>query len=312
MSPQELVDRLLAGDPRAASRLISLLENQGDGAREAMALLYPHTGRAHIVGVTGPPGGGKSSLVNLLSGLLRRREVRVGVVAVDPTSPYSGGAFLGDRIRMQERAGDPGIFIRSMASRGQMGGLARATQDAVRVLDAFGAEVIFVETVGAGQAEVDIAETADTTVVVLSPATGDDIQAFKAGMMEIADLFVVNKADLAGADETVRAVRALLSVGRQLGAVGEWDVPVVRTIARTGEGGEELLGKIQAHREHLQQSGSRREKERLRARRQLRALLQARLEEDVMARRAEAFRTLVEQVASRERDPYSALEELLA
>lgn len=276
-----------------------------------MARLYPHTGGAHVVGVTGATGSGKSTLVNRLSGLLRQRDVRVGVLAVDPTSPFSGGAFLGDRIRMQDRAGDPGIFIRSMASRGQLGGLARATQDAVRVLDAFGAAVIFVETVGAGQAEVDIAQTAHTTVVVLTPSAGDDIQAFKAGLMEVADLFVVNKADLPGADETVRAVRALLSVGRQLGVTGDWDIPVLRTSARSGEGGEALLAKIEAHRQYLEQSGQRKEKDRQRARRQLRALLQAGLEERLMASRGEDFRRLVEQVANRERDPYSALQELL-
>lgn len=311
MDPGELVSRLLAGDPRAAARLITLLENQRDGAREAMAAIFPHTGSAHLVGVTGATGSGKSSLVNRLAGLLRQEDQRVGIIAVDPSSPFSGGAFLGDRVRMQERAGDPGIFIRSMAARGHMGGLARAAEDAAHVLDAFGCQVVFLETVGAGQAEVDIASAADTTLVVLSPGAGDDIQAFKAGLMEIADIFVVNKADLPGAEDSVRALHALLSVGRELGAREGWEVPVAAASARTGEGCPELMEHIRAHRRYLRESGRARAQAHERAARQLRTLLRAELEERLLAERGEEFQALVEEVAARRRDPYSAVRQLL-
>ena len=212
----DVVNRVLVGDRRAVARLITMIENDGDEARRALAELYPHTGQAHVVGVTGAPGTGKSTLVNELAKIYRRgggQPIRspkmVGIIAVDPTSPFSGGAILGDRVRMRELSGDPGVFIRSMATRGSLGGLARATADAIKVLDAAGYEIIFVETVGAGQAEVDIARTAHTTIVVQAPGLGDDIQAIKAGILEIADIFTVNKADREGADNAVMALQML-------------------------------------------------------------------------------------------------------
>ena len=210
----ELVEGVLAGQRRAIARTISLVENDGAEAQATLAALFPHTGRAHIVGVTGPPGSGKSTLVNALALHFRRLDPprTVGIIAVDPTSPFSGGAILGDRIRMRDLAGNPGIFIRSMASRGNLGGLAWATADAVKVLDAAGFDLVIVETVGAGQAEVDIARTAHTTVVVEVPGLGDDIQAIKAGILEIADVFAVNKADQEGADHAVMALRMMLDL----------------------------------------------------------------------------------------------------
>ncbi len=230
----DLVDRLLAGDRRAVARLISLVENGAPESREALAALFPHTGHAHIVGITGSPGSGKSTLVNQLAKVFRRQGATVGIVAVDPTSPFSGGAILGDRIRMQDLCGDPGVFIRSMATRGALGGLARATSDVVKVLDAFGKDVILVETVGVGQDEVDIAKAAHTTIVVEAPGMGDDIQAIKAGVMEIADILVVNKADREGAERTVAALEMMLDLNGHP-ACG-WQTPVLKTVATQDEG----------------------------------------------------------------------------
>ncbi|MFW5772871.1 MAG: methylmalonyl Co-A mutase-associated GTPase MeaB, partial [Phototrophicaceae bacterium] len=208
-----LVEQLRSGSRRAAARLLTMVENEREGVDEALAALFPHTGRAWVIGITGAPGTGKSSLVNALAKALRREGRTVGIIAVDPTSPFTGGAILGDRIRMRDLSGDAGVFIRSMATRGSLGGLARTTRDAIRVLDAAGFDVVLVETVGAGQSEVDIVRTAQTTVVVEAPGLGDDVQAIKAGILEIADVLVVNKADRPGADNTVRALRAMLELG---------------------------------------------------------------------------------------------------
>ena len=254
----EIVERLLAGDRRTLARLISRIENDGHEAIDALVALYPHTGQAHIVGVTGAPGTGKSTLVNELTKAYRAADVRVGIVAVDPTSPFSGGAILGDRIRMRDLSGDPGVFIRSMASRGNLGGLARATADVVKVLDVAGFDTILVETVGAGQSEVEIARTAHTTLVVEAPGLGDDIQALKAGILEIADVLVVNKADREGAEHTRRALQIMLDLGAEqsvrhhgqnmrVGSVEgvscpeqDWRPTICSTVAVTGQGVGEL------------------------------------------------------------------------
>ncbi|MFC2015896.1 methylmalonyl Co-A mutase-associated GTPase MeaB [Chloroflexota bacterium] len=338
----QLIEGVLAGRRRATARLISLVEDDGVEAHAALAALHPHTGRAHIVGVTGPPGSGKSTLVNGLALCLRQRTdespaKRVGIIAVDPTSPFSGGAILGDRIRMRDLAGDSGIFIRSMASRGNLGGLAWATADAVKVLDAAGFDVVIVETVGAGQAEVDIARTAHTTVVVEVPGLGDDIQAIKAGILEIADVFAVNKADLEGADRAVMTLRMMLDLsgggthttmhhGRLMKAVVDggqapdksaagslWRPPIHKTIAPRREGVLELAESILAHREYLEQGGGLARRERERAVAELETIIQQESLREVLARTdARLLGELVSQIVRREVDPYTASRRLLA
>jgi LAO/AO transport system kinase len=327
----DIVQRSLLGERLAVARLISVMESGSDEARRALATLYPHTGRAHIVGVTGSPGAGKSTLVNEMAKLYRMQGHMVGIIAVDPTSPFSGGAILGDRIRMRDIAVDAGIFIRSMATRGSLGGLARATADAVNVLDAAGYPVILVETVGAGQSEVDIARMAHTTVVAEMPSAGDDIQAIKAGILEIADILVVNKADLPGADNAVAALRAMLDLGEAhsewhhahlervegvvgvaAGGAGLWRTPVLKTVATRGDGVEELVSAVQAHQRYLRESGllQRRERERVEdgLRRILRHTLLERLLQGISEQGVE--RT-VERVVARELDPYAAAELLI-
>src|SRR5579885_503591 len=233
----DMVERVLGGDRRALARLVTLIENEAPEARDYLARLYPQSGHAQIIGVTGSPGAGKSTLVMQLTRELRRRDQRIGIVAVDPSSPFTGGAILGDRIRMQELAGDSNVFIRSMASRGSLGGLAASTRDVVRALDAAGFQLVIVETVGAGQAEVEVVRAAHTVLVVMAPGMGDDIQALKAGILEIADIFVVNKADRPGADQTAAELRMLLSLaGKQSKAPDVWRVPIVKTSAMQGEG----------------------------------------------------------------------------
>jgi LAO/AO transport system kinase len=306
----ELVKRLLAGDRRAAARLITLIESDGAEARQALAELYPYTGRAHIVGVTGAPGAGKSTLVNELTQEFRRRGKSVGIIAVDASSPFSGGALLGDRVRMQELSNDPGVFIRSMASRGSLGGLAWATSDAVKVLDAFGKEVIFVETVGAGQAEVDIARAAHTTVVVAVPGLGDDIQASKAGILEIADVFAVNKADLTGADNVVATLQAMLDLGSRQ---HNWRPPVLRTIAVKGEGIAPLADAIQEHGQYLRASGRRQQRERERLADEVMTIVRHELMTRLLANvPGDEVDRLLDQVVARRLDPYSAARLLMA
>ena len=312
----ELVPRVLEGDRRALARLISLIEDDGPPAREALAALHPHTGRAHVVGVTGAPGTGKSTLVNELAKGFRQRGATVGIVAVDPTSPFTGGALLGDRVRMRDLAGDPGIFIRSMATRGSLGGLARATGDVVRVLDAAGFAVVLVETVGVGQAEVDIARTAHTTIVVEAPGLGDDVQALKAGLMEIADILVVNKADRPGAAQTARALEVALELGRNNAGPGKdaaWRPPVLKTVALDGSGVAEVLEAIAAHRAYLESSGLWAHRERVRARDDLlRALEQELLGRLLAGVGAAAIEDWVDRIARREADVYTAVQSLLA
>lgn len=248
----ELVERILNGDKRAVARAITRIEDGAPEKQDILRDLHPHTGRAYLVGLTGAPGAGKSSLTDRLIGYLRKTHgLRLGIIAVDPTSPFTGGAILGDRVRMGSHALDPEVFIRSMGTRGSLGGLARATIEAIRVLDAWGADVILVETVGVGQSELDIMNVADATVVVLNPSAGDHIQTMKAGIMEIADLFAINKADLPGADKTERELQTMLDM---LGHIA-WRPPVMRTISRDNQGIPELWEQVQKFREHLQQSG---------------------------------------------------------
>jgi LAO/AO transport system kinase len=300
----ELVTRALAGDPRAVGRLITLVEDGAPQLRAVMAALAPRSGSAHIVGLTGSPGVGKSTTTSALVAQFRAAGRRVGVLAVDPSSPFSGGALLGDRIRMQEHATDPEVFIRSMASRGHLGGLASTTPQAVRVLDAAGCDPVLVETVGVGQSEVEVASEADTTIVLLAPGMGDGIQAAKAGILEVGDIFVVNKADRDGADSTARELRHMISLGPS-GQAGAWKPPVLKVIATRGEGLPELVSAIDGHREWLDSSGAGSARRRARARSEIQgialAALQARfagvggdgaldgLADDVAAGRTDAF-----------------------
>ncbi len=303
-----LVDQALAGDRRAIGKVLSLVEQGGADARAVIAALHPRTGRAWSIGITGAPGAGKSTLTDQLVGRLRADGADVGVLAVDPTSPFSGGAILGDRVRMQSHTTDPGVFIRSMATRGHVGGLALATPQAVRVLDAVGKAWIVIETVGVGQVEVEIAGHADTTVVVVNPGWGDSVQTAKAGLMEIADVFVVNKADRPGAAETQSDLVGML----ELSSRRAWRPPIVRTVATTGEGVDELFAAISAHKAHLETTGDADERRRARLREELRGLVGA----EMLARasalcQGPRFETIVDEVASKSRDPYTAVEELL-
>src|SRR6266487_64599 len=243
------------GDPRAVARLVSLVENGDPALPEVAATLAPYSGSAQVIGLTGSPGVGKSTTTNELVRTIRARGQRVGVLAVDPSSPFTGGAILGDRVRMQDHATDDGVFIRSMASRGHLGGLSAAVPQALRVLDAAGCDIVLIETVGVGQAEVEIASLADTTVVLLAPGMGDGIQAAKAGILEIADIFVVNKADRDGADQTVKDLRYMQSLGGRHSEPGAWRPPIVKTVASRGEGIDELLAAVDKHAGWLERSG---------------------------------------------------------
>jgi LAO/AO transport system kinase len=306
----EIVDRLLAGDRRALARIVTLIENGAPEAREMLGELHRHGGHAHVIGFTGSPGAGKSTLVAQLVRELRRRGARVGVVAVDPTSPFTGGALLGDRIRMQELAGDPNVFIRSMASRGSLGGLAASTRDVVRALDAAGFDTVVIETVGAGQAEVEIVRAAQSVVVVAVPGMGDDIQAIKAGILEIADIFVVNKADRPGADQTAAELRMLLSLDEHR-KERAWRPPILKTIASTGEGVPALADALAEHLVYLRDSGQLGARGTRQARSEIVALLhQALLRRLDALVPADEWDQIVADVVARRTDPYAAAAQL--
>jgi LAO/AO transport system kinase len=312
---QNIVERLLNGDRRALARMVTLIENESPQARSCLAELHRHAGRAHIIGVTGAPGAGKSTLVTRIVRELRRRDRKIGVVAIDPTSPFSGGAILGDRIRMMELAGDPNVFIRSMASRGSLGGLSASTRDVVRAMDAAGYDPIIIETVGTGQAEVEVMRAAQTVLVVSAPGMGDEVQAIKAGILEIADIFVVSKADKPGADQTVAELAMLLSLDPQRRLHDKskpyWRIPVLKTSAIKDQGITQLVDAVEKHREYLVESGMLMH----RAQRQVLSEVQALvLHAVVNALKAhvgeEEWQKMVEDITTRERDPYSVAQEL--
>ena len=305
-----LVERARDGDARAVARLISLVEDESSALREVMAGLAPYTGNAQIVGITGPPGVGKSTSTNALVKALRASGKRVGVLAVDPSSPFSGGALLGDRVRMQDHALDREVYIRSMASRGHLGGLAWATPQALRVLDAAGCDVILIETVGVGQSEVEIASLADTTLVLLAPGMGDGIQAAKAGILEIGDLFVVNKADRDGAEQVRRDLRNMIALADR--AEESWRPPIVLTVAQTGQGVDEVVGNIDEHRAWLESSGELERRRVRRARDEIEAIAVTALRRrwGNVHERTE-LDELAEQVVEGKSDPYTAAESLL-
>ncbi|AOT61110.1 MULTISPECIES: methylmalonyl Co-A mutase-associated GTPase MeaB [Streptomyces] len=307
-----LVAQAREGRPRAVARLISLVEGASPQLREVMAALAPLTGNAYVVGLTGSPGVGKSTSTSALVSAYRRAGKRVGVLAVDPSSPFSGGALLGDRVRMSEHASDPGVYIRSMATRGHLGGLAWSAPQAIRVLDAAGCDVVLVETVGVGQSEVEIASQADTSVVLLAPGMGDGIQAAKAGILEIGDVYVVNKADRDGADATARELNHMLGLG-EARAPGDWRPPIVKTVAARGEGVDEVVEALEKHRAWMEEHGVLAERRRARAAHEVETIAVTALRERIGDLRGDRrLDALAERITAGELDPYAAADELVA
>jgi LAO/AO transport system kinase len=310
-STAEAVERARGGDPRALARLISLVENGSPKLRPVMKALARFTGQARVTGLTGAPGVGKSTITGALVAAYRERGLRVGVLAIDPTSPFSGGALLGDRVRMQDHATDEGVFIRSMATRGHLGGLSSTAPQALRVLDAAGFDIILVETVGVGQAEVEIASLADSTLVVVAPGMGDAIQAAKAGVLEIGDVFVVNKSDKPGAHEAVKDLRTMIAMAQR--GEGEWKPPIVSTTAASGEGLADLVGKLDAHWSWLDSSGERGRRRQARAREEISAIALTTLRRRLGGLPGDSpLDALAARVAAGEIDPYAAADELTA
>jgi LAO/AO transport system kinase len=307
-----LAERVLDGDIRAAARLMRDIDDRFKSAVEELKVLYPHTGNAYILGLTGPPGAGKSTLVDQIVSEFRKKDLLVGVIAIDPTSPFSGGAILGDRIRMNRHADDSGVFIRSLATRGALGGLSRSTTDVVNVMDAMGMDVIIIETVGVGQDEVDIVSTAHTTAVVMVPGLGDDIQAIKAGILEIGDVFVVNKADREGADRTARELSAMLEMRHP--EPGSWMPPVVKTEGSRGVGIDGLMEEFQAHREYLKVSGALQRLTEERTAKLFIDTLRDELFERIFGKLKVdgRYQQILDGLRSRTTDPYTAVDEVLA
>jgi LAO/AO transport system kinase len=299
-----LIDRALSGDRRGVARLISMVEDGGADLGEAMRVLYPHTGSAYSLGITGAPGAGKSSLTDRLVAQARSAGSKVGVLAIDPSSPFSGGALLGDRVRMQGHATDPNVFIRSMATRGHLGGLSLAAPEAVRVLDAAGNDIVIIETVGVGQAEVEITDACDSTLVVLNPGWGDAVQAAKAGLMEIADIYVVNKADRPGAKDTVRELKSMINLNES-----QWKPPIVETVAVKGEGISELWAAIEKHRAYQEENGLLEARRRRRVEHEIKEIVAERYRQRVETEVGDKLAQLTDEVCARRMDPYAAASE---